>query len=56
MHWIWKDVLKSMLPTIGPQLGLYDKPSQLEYVEEFERSLTILETYFCISSLAIQKI
>ncbi|CAO3691924.1 hypothetical protein G6F70_002859 [Rhizopus microsporus] len=56
MHWIWEDVLKSMLPTIAPQLGLYDKPSQLEYTEEFGRSLAIPETYFCISSLAIQKI
>lgn len=53
--WDWKNGIKSMLPKLGPIIGLETEKSQQTFLKNLEHALTTSEAYTYINAVAIEK-
>ncbi len=56
MLWDWREGIKSMLPVLGPKMGLEDEDKQQAYLQELCEGLVTSEAYTYMNAIAAKKI
>ncbi|KAG2193981.1 hypothetical protein INT47_000769 [Mucor saturninus] len=54
--WDWKETCKSMLPVLGPAIGIEDKVSQEAFLKDIMDGLVTCESYTYMNAVAAQKL
>jgi hypothetical protein len=53
--WDWKQGIKSMLPKIGPIIGLETEEAQQQFLNDLAHALTTSEAYTYMNAVGIEK-